>query len=195
MESKTVLAYLYQQYQDDLDLRAFVSAYNTMAQEYVDWFNRVNLPIYSGLSGDLLSLIGAGVYGLPRPTLGIISGAIYNTFAYNSQNYGSGFIGGVTVPDDVYKRILTWKLYRGDGFVMSLPWLKRRVKRFIVGVDGTTPDIESTGEISIKITSAQAVEIVIDYPEVQSYVDMFVQYLDTGILDLPFQYTVNARSA
>jgi hypothetical protein len=194
MELNTVLSYLYQQYQDDLDLQAFIKAYNDYTQRYVDWANQINLPIYTGLSGKLLDLIGAGVYGLPRPIIGNPSGAIYNSFNYNQANYGSGAILSVTATDDVYKRILTWKLYRGDGFYMSIGWLKRRVKRFLIGINGTAPTIDHTHEVSILIGAANAIEIVVNYPSDPASASLLVQYINSGALDTPYQYTLTART-
>ncbi|HET8686956.1 MAG TPA: hypothetical protein VFM18_09875, partial [Methanosarcina sp.] len=50
MESNTIKSYLYQEYQDDLDLQAFVNAYNAYTQSYVDWYNQTALPIYAPLT-------------------------------------------------------------------------------------------------------------------------------------------------
>jgi hypothetical protein len=143
----------------------------------------------------LLDWIGAGIYGFPRPVVGIALGAIYNKFAYNTQVYGSGQLIGESVSDDIYKRILTWKTYRGDGFYMTIPWLKRRLKRFLIGANGVTPEIGETSEIGIKLNGNNMIEIVIDYPADQASVNLLVQYIAAGILDLPFQYTITARSA
>ena len=63
-------AYLYQEYQDDPDLQAFWAAYNTLAQQYVNWFLQIGLPIYTGplIVGPLLDWIAQGLYGIARPT-------------------------------------------------------------------------------------------------------------------------------
>lgn len=195
MRADVIGQYLYQQYQDDLDLQAFVTAFNELAQGYVDWANQINLPIYTGLSGELLDWVGAGIYGLPRPITGTPSGAIYNTFDYNTQLYGSGSLLSVTASDDVYKRILTWKHYAGDGMYTNINWLKRRVKRFILGVNGTAPDIDETSEISVIIGAANTIEIVVDYPADSASVDLLVQYINSGVLDTPYQYPTTARAA
>lgn len=92
----TIPSYLYEEYADDDDLQAFVAAFNTLAQSYgPTWLNLVNLPIYTGLAGLLLDWVGAGLYGMPRPTLyspyTLIAGP-YNTVPYNSIPYNfSGF--------------------------------------------------------------------------------------------------------
>ena len=195
MQTQTIKQYLYQQYQDDLDLQAFVDAFNSIAQTYIDWANTIGLPIYTGLSGALLDWVGSGIYGTRRPIIGAPSGAVYNTFAYNTQNYGTGAISTILASDDAYKRVLTWKLYRGDGFYVTIPWLKRRLKRFIVGRNGAAPDITETNEISILLGANNILNIVITYPSDAASVSMLLDYLNSGVLDLPFQYTLNARSA
>lgn len=195
MQTKVIEQYLYQQYQDDLDLKAFVDAFNTIAQTYIDWANQIGLPIYTGLSGALLDWVGAGIYGLQRPIIGAPSGAVYNTFAYNTQKYGTGSVATVVASDDVYKRMLTWKLYRGDGFYVNMEWLKRRMKRFLVGRDGAAPAISETSEISILLGANNIMQVIISYPSDQASVGLLLEYLNSGALDLPLQYTINARSA
>jgi hypothetical protein len=65
-------SYLYQEYTDDDDLQGWVEAQNIMQQDYVDTFNALNLPIYTGpiVSGALLDWVGRGVYGFQRPVIG-----------------------------------------------------------------------------------------------------------------------------
>ena len=69
MLTKILPSYLYTQYADDVNLQSFVSAYNTMTQEYLDWFNNINLPIYTVQSGTMLDWVATGLYGIPRPTI------------------------------------------------------------------------------------------------------------------------------
>lgn len=195
METKIIPSYLYVQYQGDADLQAFVDAYNNLAQQYLDWFNTVNLPIYTGLSGLMLDWVGAGLYGLPRPTIGTPSGAVYNVGIYNMVTYNSGTVGAIVVSDDVYKRILTWKLSREDGQYMNIDWLKRRCKRFLVGANGTSPAISNTYEISVQITTANTIDIVINYPSDPAMVTILIECLTAKVLDLPWQYNILARSA
>ncbi|MGA3767720.1 hypothetical protein ACPBXC_29065, partial [Escherichia coli] len=51
--------------------------------------------------------------------------------------------------DDLFKRIMTWNFYKGDGFYFSIPWIKRRILRFLLGVNGT--DILNDQRWSISI--------------------------------------------
>lgn len=172
--SKTIKSYLYWQYQDDDDLNALVDAYNTMTQSYVDWFNALQLPVYTRLQGALLDWVAQGLYGITRPILGEgVQGFIglYDTFLFDTipldtlfkVAFGGGltpaskvllppFVGQVIftlVDDDVYKRIITWHFYKGDSKYIATRWLKRRVARFLEGICGTAPDIDETYLISI----------------------------------------------
>lgn len=143
--TQIIPSYLYFEYSDDDNLQGFVAAYNSLAQGYLDWFNETPLGVYVsvGIAGFLLDWIAQGIYGIARPVLGVTTtysiGAI-NTDALNSlaingvQQFRSG--SAAAVSDDIYKRVLTWWLYRGDGKNMSIDWLKRRLSRFLYGADG-----------------------------------------------------------
>ena len=157
-------SYLYQQYTDDDDLQGFVDSQNILQQDYVDTFNALNLPIYTGpiVAGALLDWVGRGVYGMARPALGQNRLNIFgplNTFGANwiapmwfqytasmEVEFGFneiGFYGPQQVyltNDDIYRRVLTWHFYKGDGNYWSTRFLKRRIWRFLYGVDGKAPE-------------------------------------------------------
>lgn len=149
----TIFAYLYQQWtvgSGSDDLQALVNAYNSVSQAYVDWFCGVSLPIYTaqvGLaSGGLLDWVALGRYGFLRPllpsgratTIGPIDSAVIDDprlpidgwFVIEPSSFQ-------VVTDDIFKRIMTWHLYLGDGKQFSTRWLKRRVMRFLIGQNGT----------------------------------------------------------
>jgi hypothetical protein len=157
-------SYLYQEYSDDDDLQGWCEAQNIMQQDYVDTFNALNLPIYPGpiVSGALLDWVARGVYGMSRPALrtGIpqVMGPL-NTYGCNWlvpmwqevgpheqvdfalnvwMQVGPGNV--VIANDDVYRRILTWHFYKGDGNYWSTRLLKRRVWRFLYCKDGWSTD-------------------------------------------------------
>jgi hypothetical protein len=136
MQSAVIPAYVYQQYADDADVQAFFSNYNTAAQQFLTWFATVGLPVYTGLSGSLLDWVGVGLYGIPRPTL-----------------------GNALVSDDVYQRCMTWALYKGDGTLFNIRWLKRRIMRFLEGTNGTDPGVNQTYQISVRFGSPNIVYI------------------------------------
>ena len=141
---KTIKSYLYSQYTNDDNLAAFVTSYNALTQAYLDWFNSASLPVYTLQQGSLLDWIANNLYGLDRPLLpnghnhdiGEFNTYELNTIEFNQQIE----IGPQTfyqTTDDVFQRIMTWALYKGDGKVPSIKWLKRRVMRFLVGENGT----------------------------------------------------------
>jgi len=186
-------AYLYVQYQDDPDLQAFVGAYNTLAQQYLDWFNDIELPIYTGLSGDVLDWVGAGMYDYPRPTLaygsvkqiGPINTVALAKLPINVRKLIGESSESFVTTDDIYQRCLTWHYFKDDGKRFCIPWLKRRVKRFLIGVNGTAPPIDNTHDISITV-SAGAYTITIAPSTIASVLQAA---LASGALETPFQYS------
>lgn len=160
--TKAIPSYLYKQYDDDPDLPAFFSWFNGAAEAYVDWFANVGLPIYTKLAGQLLDWIGAGFYGYPRPSLpsgfntriGPLNTWTPNVLPPNGEKIIIGEHTYVTT-DDVYKRCLTWHLYKGDGKVFTIRWLKRRILRFLIGTNGAAPSVADTRQISVTIVGSQ----------------------------------------
>jgi hypothetical protein len=155
----TIPSYLYVQYNDDKDLQAFVSAYNTITQAYVSWFVNTNLGDYTSLSGGLLGWVAQGLYGFTRPLLGVGRNrnlGPLNTYLYNSLPLNAlkkiGPQNVTTVSDDIFQRVITWSFYKGDSFVVNIKWLKRRVMRFLIGVNGTAPNIDNTYPVSVRIS-------------------------------------------
>ncbi len=195
-----IRSYLYKQYEDDDDLQSFVAAQNYLAQRWLDDFNSLNLPVWSTLSGNLLDWVGWGLYGIQRPILsyqqpaptGAGSGP-YNTMAWNTSVYGGGKLhpantNPVTylpVTDDIYKRILTWHLYRGDGFQFSTKWLKRRAHRFMNGSNGYLPVEDNTYDVGVTATGT-AFTITVTANDIGTVLQFAVQ---DGVLALPFQFT------
>jgi hypothetical protein len=197
---QVIKSYLYKQYEDDDDLQGFVAAQNYLAQQWVHDFNNLSLPIWSALSGDLLDWVATGLYGIPRPILSFQQPAPagggagpYNTMPWNALEYDAGKlhpantnpITYLPVNDDVYQRILTWHLYKGDGPQFSTKWLKRRVHRFLNGSNGYLPVEDNTYDVSI---TASGVAITITVPATP--IGTVLQFAVTdGVLALPFQFT------
>lgn len=166
--TQAIPSYLYEQYADDDDLQAFVAAYNGLAQQYVTWFATIGLPVYTStnISGSLLDWIAQGLYGIVRPSLssgrnrdvGPYNTVVYNTLAYNRRR----IIGPSNITftsDDIFRRIITWNFYKGDGNKFNVRWLKRRIMRFLIGVNGTAPNIDNTYLISITFGAGNVVSI------------------------------------
>lgn len=199
MISTTLPAYLYQQYSNDDTsqyLQAFFDAYNQQSQSNLDRLNSLDLPIYTNpnTTGVLLDWVGQGIYGFSRPTLpsGFSESGlgVYNTVAYDTTAYTQDITSSpttfYTVTDDYYKRMLTWNLYKGDGFQYSTQWLKRRIKRFLFGLNGVSPTIENTYEISVTYPTPSTVEITIPNLPISPIFDAAIQ---AGVLNVPFEYT------
>lgn len=220
-------SYLYQEYSDDDDLQAFIAAFNSIAQNYLDTFNALNLPVYTGpiIAGALLDWVGAGLYGMPRPALS--SGMVktigpFNTYPLNTWGFNKFKLVEpddiIATNDDIYKRILTWHLYKGDGKVFNVRWLKRRIMRFLIGTNGTSSNIDETDQISVTFGPNSGVSIRLlssiakfsdgallntFYLNSSSFnqfntivtqltplpnVAIFKEAVDSGALDLPFQF-------
>lgn len=153
-----VPSYLYYQYSDDADLQAFVQVFNEIAQGYLDWFNQTPLGVYtsSNISGPLLDWVGNNLYGIARPTVGAwhpsILGAMGTTYLGQMAMGAASvttFPSNAVLTDDLYKRVLTWHTYRGDGKQMTIPWIKRRCARFIYGTDGGDIDIGLIANVGV----------------------------------------------
>jgi len=152
-------AYLYQEYSDDDDLQEFVKVLNAMQKDYVDTFNALKLPVYPNpvLKGLLADWTMEGIYGWPRPVFYTSKARLYGPLNTYWPNFALPLNmveklepkGALVSDDDLYKRTLTWHFQKGDGKYFNIRWLKRRIARFLIGVNGTCPPISSTNRISI----------------------------------------------
>jgi hypothetical protein len=162
--TNVIPSYLYQQYTDDDDLQGWVAAQNIRQQDYVDTFNALDLPIYTGpiVSNLLLDWVARGVYGISRPSLGSGRTNIFgplNTWGCNwiapmwfqyddtmEIEFGLNEIalyGPFNIyltDDDTYRRIITWHFFKADGNYCSMEFMKRRIWRFLYCPDGTSVD-------------------------------------------------------
>ena len=226
MITQQLPSYPYQQYSDDENVSAFFTAYNELSQTNLDTVNSVELPIFLNQSGALLDWCATGIYGIPRQNIPFsnpqIAGLI-NTFELNTEVLNKyKLIQNSNVyqaTDLIYQRIIQWNTFKGDGFNFTIPWLKKRVQRFLTGA--IFPD--QTYQISVRFTSSTAVTISIhpyittlvggslynenDYNELGIsfntsvtnnvvLTDIFLAPIlqaainnASGILQLPFQYT------
>ena len=226
--TKTIPSYLYKQYDDDEDCQAFVSAFNAMAQQYVDSFNQIELPIYTSptIVGSLLDWVLTGLYGIPRPSLssgrnrniGPFNTYVLNSIAFNTQRV-IGPQNVTVVSDDIYKRVATWNFFKGDGKYFDVRWLKRRIMRFLLGVDGADVDVDQTYQVSVTFGVGNQVNItlltgkraltggalfnrfllnsmafntaitVFDPLTPLPNAEILKEAIDSGVLQLPFQFT------
>lgn len=153
-----VPSYPYLEYSDDSDVQAFFSTYNQLAQSYVSWFNSTPLGLYTSpnITGPLLDWTATGIYGIPRPvisslqsrTIGALNSEPLNVKALNAfTQLRSGTAQEAS--DDIYKRTLTWILFKGDGLQASVTWLRKRIARFIYGANGS--DVPLSDAINVGI--------------------------------------------
>jgi hypothetical protein len=188
---RQIPSYLYQQYQDDDALQAFVAAQNVLQQDWLNWFNQINLPVWFSLSGALLDWVGQGLYGYPRPTLSY-------TQAVDLGGYGTAFYGqlayGMSIPlstttllpvnDDIYKRMLTWHLFKGDGFQFTMRWLKQRIHRFLNGANGFLAVNDTTEDVSVTCSGTTFTVTLAS----SSIAQIFQFAISDGVLAFPFMF-------
>ncbi|HKJ75305.1 MAG TPA: hypothetical protein VKA19_14415 [Alphaproteobacteria bacterium] len=195
--TEVIPSYLYVQYNDDDDLQAFVAAYNEAAQTFLSWFVSTNLGDYRNLSGSLLDWIARGIYGMSRPVLG--APAVPTQGVLNSDpiddlavNQGIDPISGtyIQTTDDIFQRVLTWHLYRGDGHAFTVTWLKRRIMRFLTGARGYDADLSDLSPVSVSISgSAITITLSASYGWAAGITDAFTYAVQSGAIDLPPVYT------
>jgi hypothetical protein len=187
-------AYAYVQYQDDDRVTAFFTAQNIYAQAYLDYLNAVNLPIYTELSGSQLDFVALGLYGILRPALPAGFGSIalgppntapLNFLAFNAARAGTSATFTATT-DDTFKRIITWFFYKGDGKVFTPKWLKRRINRFLNGVNGTDVPNDETYDISVAPTGFKEWTITLATSVASK---IFKAAVEAGAIELPLQTT------
>jgi hypothetical protein len=190
---QSIPSYLFLEYSDDQNLQAFVASQNALAQGYLNWFNGTPLGVYTSpnITGPLLDWIGNGIYNIPRPVLSSQTTSVasgYNATAYNTVPYdGMAFTStetAVIASDDIYKRVMTWNLYRGDGQMFTIGWLKNRVNRFLNGANGADyaalnnpPWIGVSGNVFTISSAPNAI-----FTSLQ-------QCLANNALSVPFQYS------
>ncbi|MHB8388144.1 MAG: hypothetical protein ACYDBH_01025 [Acidobacteriaceae bacterium] len=190
-------AYPYFQYASDEQIQAFFGGENQLVQTYLNWFNQTPLGVYTsaGINGSLLDWIANGIYGIPRPVIstesttfnGGLNSSALNTSALNGDvilRSGTAQIAN----DDIYKRILTWWLYRGDGKQMNVQWLKRRVMRFLTGANGSDI-VPGTPQPSVTISGTAITIITITSLSNQAAVNTLTAFLGSNVLLMPMGYS------
>lgn len=192
-------AYPYAQYNDDDDIVAFFMAYNAMAQQYVDYFNTYNLADYNSelISGDLLSWCALGIYGMPRPflvrgnttqQLGPYATLLYGLYPYAfSSTIAPTPAAYSFVSDEIFRKVITWNFYKGDGVYFNVKWLKNRIARFLTGDNYP----QETYDISVSFPGGNAVDVEIPLSNPLS--ETLQSLVGSGIVQLPFQYAFNVN--
>jgi hypothetical protein len=196
-----IKSYVYQEYSDDDDVQAFVASYNQIAQQALDFFNQLNYPVYTqpNITGAFLDWVANGLYGIQRPVASSTQiGTIgpFNTYAYNSWPFDRLSITSTVsyeyISDDLFKRIITWNFYKGDGQYFNTKWLKRRIVRFLGGpngVDVSSEQISNTTQVSVVVNTDYHVVINIYPGELPlTFAPIIGAGIAEGFLETPFQY-------
>jgi hypothetical protein len=197
-------AYPYQQYADDVNICAFFTAYNTIASSYLAWQNQVPWSVYTnaGVNGPLLDWIGQGIYGIPRPVFSTLAtffrGAALDAVPLDTIAIDGSSISetgtAITATDDYYKRVLTWFTYIGDGQHFNAMVLRRKIARFLYGVNGTDITLSQVQTVSIAVQTTPTLEYIITIPSAANPASLYFQdAYNSGVLMLPFMVaaTVN----
>lgn len=129
LTANIVPAYLYNQYKDDANLKAFVDFFNITAQDYLTSIAALNIPVVMEQKGDMLDYVGNNLFGVPRP-----------------------YYAASLMPDDVYHDVLMWYLYLGDGNKQNIRNLKKRIARFCKINQSAVSIAHSTLSTEIKTT-------------------------------------------
>lgn len=183
-----IKSYPYVQFADDENITAWFDAYNTYAQQYLDWFNNTPLAVYtrSEISGALLDWVANGVYGCYRTPIAFGNSRSIgplNTYTPNYIPFNQGKdlsnVTSFTMTDDIFKRVITWNFYKGDGVQISIPWLKKRAARFMnVPYKNILVSIGSGNVINLIVVGA-------DF-EIFSY---FKSVMKLKLVNLPISYS------
>lgn len=189
-------SYAYQQYSDDPNIVAFFTAYNGLSQTNLDATNALSLPNYLSKTQALLDWVAASLYGQTRNSLDLGTSTIIgpiNTYNYNQEQpnqYQVQFTGSSNlVSDGVFKAILQWNNFKGDGYHFTITWLKDRVQRFLDG-NPLNPD---NYQVSVTFTGPTAVLITV--PAASTYAEALQSAVASGLVLLPFQYEFSVALA
>lgn len=192
-----IKSYPYVQFADDENIVSLFSAYNTYSQEYLDWIIETPLAIYTNtnISGDLLDWVANGIYGVYRvPITSSQSKTIgpINTYGPNEIpiNEADESISSsvTTMTDDTFRRLITWNFYKGDGFQFTIPWFKRRIARFLHGING----FEDTHDISVVLSESLAMSVSITTTnETKALAQQLEALIGGWIPNLPSGYTID----
>ena len=189
-----IKSYPYVQFADDENITAWFDAYNTYAQQYLDWFNNTPLAVYtrSEISGALLDWVANGVYGCYRTPIAFGNSRSIgplNTYTPNYIPFNQGKklsdVTSFTMTDDIFKRVITWNFYKGDGVQISIPWLKKRIARFTgLNFMDISVTVGAYKSVMVKVTGADS--------EILSYLQSIIQL---SLVNLPIGYTFTVEAA
>lgn len=195
-QSGVIPAYAFNQYATDPNAQAFFTAVNGLAQGYLDWFAATPLAVYTSdaIVGPLLDWTAQGIYGVSRPV--VTTNTSVSTGPFGTSALGTHTLGTLktttsgsaqTLDDDYYKRVLTWITYRGDGLHFTIPWLLRRIERFLGGVNGTGVPLSLNDRPGVTVSGPN---FTISIPT-SAAAQTLSRLLTQGVLPFPVGYTIS----
>lgn len=195
----TAPAYAYQQFSDDPDIMALFAAYNEMAQSTLSWMIAHPLALYMRptITGGLLDYAALCLYGIARHQVGSsqivnIAGAV-DTTPINTLPVDANQLPRTSsrfdVTDDLFKRLLTWHLYKGDGLQFSIPWLKRRIMRFLTGDGGHAWRFNSTAPVSVTLRDHSVIIVIAKETADDHLITLLGALIRNGLLSVPAAFT------
>lgn len=183
-------AYLYWQWRGDRDLQAFIDSYNEKVEADIEEIKAFNLPNFYSKSGLFLDYVARNIYGMERKKLLYADNIIKHGLNIADPNVINPNGNAVLVnssqrnmDDESFKKIIQWNVYKADGFVFSIPWLKRRLIRFL-NINETNPiDINN---VSILADHRKIKIRLLNYLANSPFKPLLKDVLANRIIDLPF---------
>lgn len=195
-------AYPYHQFTDDVNITAFFDAYNKIAQDYLTWLVEHPFALYtrSEITGGFLNYCAYCLYGQFRYRIsdvhlqgytGALNDTDINRLAVDEVDIRKQY-KGAAISDDNFKRILTWNFYKGDGLNFTIPWLKKRVMRFLTGENGKTKQFNNCEKISVTFQGRHITITVKPGNWDEKLVSVLDNIINNGVLNIPvmFKFTV-----
>ncbi|CAI3954530.1 unnamed protein product [Commensalibacter communis] len=185
-------AYLYWQWEGDEYIKAFFDSYNKLANQQVDDFNSLNLPNYFTKTGLWLDYVAKNIYGMDRKQVLYANNLIrsgLNTVDPNDIDPNAAKVIKIskahTMTDEEFKKIIQWNFYKADGFIFTIPYLKRRIIRFLNICPNNEIDINDVSITSKdRIFYIKVLNNLANSPFMQLLQDAIINKL----INLPFMY-------
>ncbi|WP_196424728.1 hypothetical protein [Commensalibacter melissae] len=183
--------YLYLQWKEDDNLDAFVKVHNETTDKYLDEIRKLNIPNYKTKNGKFLDYVAKNLYGISRKPLlnaqTIVEMGINiddpNTISPNDAKIlSNSFRHEIT--DIEFRKIIEWNVYREDGFHFTIPWLKRRLSRFLSYSSGDM-DMNS---ISIVAENRKITIRLLNDLQKSPYRELLKGVLLNKTINLPFMF-------
>lgn len=182
--------FAYDQWQGIPEVVAYFGATKHFTHEIIRELTEKSFSDYFKFKGDMLDYIALCIYGEMRPAY--LNSGDYKAFgALNSLPLNQDPLNstkvmwdtdGEAVTDEIFRRIITWNFYKGDGRMPSIPWIKRRCKRFLTG---NWLDQGDLGNISLKFNRNV---ITIKSTGFGIWDKILGDAIESGVLKLPFGF-------